>query len=119
MYVPEVSELEMHWVSEGGHLRSQWSATSRPNQFEAAEVRSTHQLRAIPGRTASVKAETSWLVGMLCWLIAFLFGVTRVVRNSSTLMIDVPRVLRIPNAEEKFNEPGFTYSAIESNPLTN
>jgi hypothetical protein len=29
--------------------------------------------------------------------------------NSSTLMIDLSRVLRIPNLEEKFNEFGFTY----------
>ena len=70
-YVPEASALKMH--SEGEHLRSRWSAASQPNQFAAAEVRSAPQLRIVPRRTASVKAEICWLVGMLCWLVAFLF----------------------------------------------
>jgi hypothetical protein len=70
-YVPEASALEMH--SEGERLRLRSSATSQPNQFAAAEVRSAPHLRVIPRRTASAKPETVWLVGMLCWLVAFLF----------------------------------------------
>ena len=70
-YVPEASALEMH--SEGEHLRSRWSAASRANDFEPAEDRSAPRLRVIPRRMASVKAETTWLVGMFCWLVAFLF----------------------------------------------
>ena len=73
MYVPEVTALEMRWVSEGGHLRSRWSAASRANDFEPAEDRSAPRLGVIPRRMASVKAETTWLVGMFCWLVAFLF----------------------------------------------
>jgi hypothetical protein len=72
VYTPEASALEMRWVSEGGHLRSRWSAASRTNQFEPAEVRAAPKLRVTSPRTASVKVEAAWLLGMLCWLIAFL-----------------------------------------------
>jgi hypothetical protein len=69
VYIPEASALEMHWVSESGHLRSRWLVTSQPNQFEPAPI--APRLKAISRGTASVKTETSWLVGMLCWLVAF------------------------------------------------
>ena len=72
MDVPEVAALEMRWVSEGGHLRSRWSTTSRPKQSKPAEVRFVPRLKAISHGATSVKAEVSWLVGMICWLAAFM-----------------------------------------------
>jgi hypothetical protein len=70
--VPEVSALEMRWASEGGHLRSRWIATSQRNRPQPAEVKLGPRLSAVSRGPTSVKAEASWLAGMICWLVAFL-----------------------------------------------
>ena len=72
MYVPEVTALEMRWVSEGGHLRSRWIAPSQRSGLQPAEVKLGPRLSAISRGTTAVKAEASWLAGMICWIVAFL-----------------------------------------------
>ena len=69
LHVPEVTALE---VSDSRNLPSRWNATSQPNQSEPAEVTSAPRPKATSRGRASVKPEISWLVGMICWLVAFM-----------------------------------------------
>jgi hypothetical protein len=65
--------LEMHWVAEGGRLRSRWSSETQGKQVRPAWLARACNWHSITERITGFQVHSSRLVHMLCFLLILMF----------------------------------------------
>ena len=74
IFVNETSNLEVHWTSEDGRLRSRWSITPQMKRLKPLWLESVPD-RTSTARQATLKIHSSRVLYALCWFLVFAFFV--------------------------------------------
>lgn len=65
--------LEMHWVAEGGRLRSRWSIVRQLKQLRPAWLAHACNQQLMTERILRLRVRSSPVIHVLCWLFVLFF----------------------------------------------